>query len=95
MLLGLWELSSPYALNYQGGFHTETALILGAVIALAGFWAAAFHERWPYYVTGLGAVLVLVLPFAQPAAHVANDLLVGLLMLVMSAIALLPQLTHP
>lgn len=95
MLLGLWELSSPYALHYRSGPHTESALVLGALIALAGFWAAGLHERLAYLFTALGAFLLLVLPFTQPGGHAVNDLLVGAAILLVSLIAVVPHVMRP
>lgn len=92
MVLGLWEVATPYALHGHGGFHAEAALALGAVMALAGFWAAAFHDRWPYLVTAAAGLLVLVVPFAHPVGRITNDVVVGLLAIFASSVQLAQRL---
>lgn len=92
-LLGLWQLSAPYALHYSG--HASAAaidVVLGGMVALAGLYGATSLSSWPYRVSTVLGLMVLVLPFVRPGDPRATEHVVsGALILFASLLALSPN----
>ena len=81
LLLGLWLVASPWALDFTGVPHAGgTAVILGLVIAVIASWALVQFERWEEWVSIVLGLLLIVTPWlvgfaameASPGAESAS-----------------------
>lgn len=96
LVLGLWLALSPWALAYaQEVTPAWNAHVVGVVIAVAAFAALAAFQRWEEWVNAaLGAWLIVspfILGFAALSAALWNQLVVGLVVLVLAAWAALTE----
>jgi hypothetical protein len=96
LFLGLWLAVSPWALSYA---HEATpawnAHVVGVVIAVAALAALAAFQKWEEWVNAaLGAWLIVspfLLGFSAIGAALWNQLIVGLVVLVLAAWAAMAE----
>lgn len=90
-VLGLWQLSAPYALHYAAQSPAAADVILGGLVALASLYGATSRTAWPYRLTAALGLVVLVLPFLLPGGlHATEHVVTGALIFLASIVALLP-----
>jgi hypothetical protein len=90
LLLGLWLAISPWLLSYAGeATPAWNAHAVGVIIAVAALAAFAAFQEWEEWVNvALGAWLVIssyLLGFSNLAAAFWNQLIVGLLVVLLAA----------
>lgn len=91
-LLGLWQLSAPYALHYSGGGSAAADVILGALVAVSGLYGATSRMAWPYRLSALLGLAVLLVPFVHAGApHATEHVVSGALIVLASFLALTPN----
>jgi SPW repeat len=96
LVLGLWLAISPWILSYA---HESTpawnAHVVGVIIAVAALAALAAFQKWEEWVNvALGAWLIaspFILGFSAISAALWNQLVVGLLVLVLAAWAAMAE----
>lgn len=89
---GVWELLAPFILSYS---QTKTAMwdaiIIGIVLVVLGAWAGLANEvgtvkalSWVNAVLGLWLVIApFILAYSGVAAAMWNDIIVGIIVLVL------------
>jgi hypothetical protein len=90
LVLGLWLAVSPWALSYaEATTPAWNAHIVGVIIALASVAALAAFQKWEQWVNAaLGAWLIVspfILGFGSLTAALWNQLIVGVVVLVLAA----------
>lgn len=91
-LLGLWQLSAPYALHYSSHAAAAADVILGGLVALCGLYGATSGASWTFRITSLLGIAVLVLPFVHPGDPRATEHVIsGALILLASLLAWTPS----
>lgn len=96
LVLGLWLALSPWVLSYaQEATPAWNAHIVGVIIAVAAFAALAAFQKWEeWFNAALGAWLIVspfILGFSAISAALWNQLVVGLVVLVLSAWAAMAE----
>jgi SPW repeat len=90
LVLGLWLAVSPWALSYAGtATPAWNAHIVGLIVAVAAIAALAAFQKWEEWVNAaLGAWLIVspfILGFGSLTAALWNQLIVGVVVLVLAA----------
>ncbi len=86
LILGVWQLSSSYALHIHGRFVVESSVVLGFLVVLAGIVANLVPDRWPFVASGLFGLVLVGLPFIHPSAAATDFVVVGVLTCIASLI---------
>jgi hypothetical protein len=84
LILGVWQLSSTYALHISDPFTVESSVLLGFLIVLAGIVANLVPDRWPFVASGLFGLALVAVPFVHPSLPATNFLAVGTLTCIAS-----------
>jgi hypothetical protein len=79
LILGVWQLSSTYALHFHSGFSMASSVIFGFFIALAGVIANLVPDRWPFATSGLFGLGLVALPFVHHTGAATDFVIVGAL----------------
>jgi hypothetical protein len=93
-VVGLWEVLSPYLLNYSATtVATWNALVAGVVLIVLGAWAALSEEvrfdrnlEWINLVVGVWLVLSpFTLNYSGVVMALWNSIIVGVVVIVLAA----------
>jgi len=79
LILGIWQLSSTYALGIRDPFAVEASVLLGFLVVLAGIVANLVPARWPFVASGVLGLALVTVPFIHPSAASTEFLIVGAL----------------
>lgn len=79
LVLGVWQLSSTYALHVSDPLVVEASVLIGFLLVLAGIVANFVPDRWPTYLTGLFGLGLVALPFIHTSPATVEFLVVGAL----------------
>lgn len=86
LILGVWQLSSTYALHIRDPFVAASSVLLGFLIFLAGIAANLVPNRWPTAASGLFGLALVGLPFVHTSAATTEFIVVGTLTCIASLI---------
>jgi hypothetical protein len=79
LVLGVWQLSSTYALHVTNPLVVEASVVFGFLIVLAGIMANLVPDRWPTYASGLLGLGLVAMPFVHDSPATTEFLVVGVL----------------
>ena len=91
---GVWEVLAPFILGYsQTKGAMWDAIIIGVVLVILGAWAALANASgtmktlsWVNAVLGLWLIIApFILAYSKVAAAMWNDIIVGIIVLVLGA----------
>ena len=89
--LGIWLIISPFALAGSGAAYGNN-IVFGILIAIAGWWAAHTRATGPSWWNVIMGIWMIIAPFALgfvTGRNVANDVVVGILVIIFGLIAAL------
>lgn len=77
LVLGVWQLSSTYALAIHDPFVAGASVVLGFLIVLAGVIANLVPDRWPLVASGILGLALVAMPFVRESPATVEFLVVG------------------
>jgi hypothetical protein len=86
LILGIWQLSSTYALGIRDPFAVAASVLLGFLVVLAGVVANLMPDRWPFVASGVLGLTLVAVPFIHPSGASAEFLIVGALTCIASLV---------
>ncbi len=79
LVLGVWQLSSSYALHISDPLIAQISVLLGLLIVLAGVAANLTPDRWPFVASGIFGLALVGMPFLHHSAATTEFMVVGAL----------------
>ena len=94
LVVGVWLVAAGLLLPHRSGAAVTEDIIAGSIVALASLWAARAYRptvsliaSWTVALAGLWILVApFVLGYERPRASVANEVVVGLVVLALAAI---------
>lgn len=90
-LAGIWLLLSPFILGFMSGPATTNNVLLGIAIAVLAIirFSGAYNQSWISWVNVVLGVWVLISPwvlgFASSRVPTTNNVIVGIVVIVLAA----------
>jgi hypothetical protein len=89
IVLGVWLVTSPAALGYEGPLLAASDLVSGAAVIVLGFLSLAprlFWASWAICAIGIWLLFAPLVFWAPTAAAFTNNLLVGSLLILLTVL---------